>query len=281
MKIQNLRNGMVFRKKADSGQSEHYEVADIIQDSVNGYSREVITLGNVSTKQTTSVTMQDLNNPKQWEEVKGAVVTEQTEIVKKVVFSDGKEQVLDRKAMTQEKAHIESVPNKEAKTVKKTYVINNNRFIEMAKHKEARDNKTNTMTKAFAKMEPKEKVVEVEEPVVYNKMYYVSLMSYTYDNLHGLGMAVRGNVQLFAGVHSKPRGLSTQVLKQELDAFRDGLSIREVRALGNRIKALTPEQIGTPVSVQMIIMRLIKAIYHYGTPEEKTAFDYSVAKEAS
>lgn len=278
MKLSTLRNGMVFKKVSKTTGSNHYEIADVLQDSVNGYTREIITLGNVSTKETTAVTISDLNNPRQWKEVKGAVVTEQTEVVKKVVFADGAEKVLDREIVRENQVYVESIPEKKKEPAQKTVIVNNHFDIKKAaQFKQAKDNHTNAMTSALANATVRKKPVLKEtakEPedttqVVYDKPFFWSLMKYTYDDIDILAIVVHGCVPIFNKIQVEPKKISKMVHQQELDAFRSGSSLREIRDMGNRIKALTPDQIGMPVSPQQIVRRILKAFYHYGTVAEK------------
>ena len=275
MKLQTLRNGMVFEKVCKAG-NEHYEVADVLQDSVNGYTREIITLGNVSTKETTTVTISELNNPSQWKEVKGAVVTEQTEVVKKVVFSDGAEKVLEREIVTEDQVYVESIPEPQKEPAPKTVIVNNHLDIKKAaQHMQARSNRTNAMTSALAnatvRKKPVLKVEPEEEPkpeVIHDKAFFWSLMKYSYDDLELIPIVLGGCTSVFIKIEVPPKNLSKMVHQQELDAFRSGASLREIRDMGNRIKG-SPEQIGTPVTPQSIVRRILKAFYHYGTQAEK------------
>ena len=61
MKLSSLRKGMVFEKAKSK---DAYAVIDIITDSVSGFSREVITLGNLSNRKAEVATISELNNPK-------------------------------------------------------------------------------------------------------------------------------------------------------------------------------------------------------------------------
>ena len=102
--------------------------------------------------------------------------------------------------------------------------------------------------------------------------FYFRLMSLTYDDLHILGERTKSAITVYRGIHIPPcGGLSTHVHQSELEAFRDGRSLRGIWKLGNRIRAQKPEQVGKGVSPQTIVLRMMKAFYHWGTISEKEA----------
>ena len=280
---------MIFEKVNTQTKEKHYEVADIIQDTVNGYERSVITLGNVSTKTTTIVAINDLNNPRHWKSLIGAEVIVTTEVVKKISFMDGDEKVLGREVINEEKICVEAQPEKTKPTADmckpyKTIITNN--YIDVAqaaKHKQAITGKTNAMTTALAKATTRKKKPKLKkrieevpangiDEVRYDWRFFNNLMNYSYDSLEQLGVVTKGVAPLFVGIEAMPKKISLMVHKQELAAFReDGKTLGQIRAMGNRIKANKPEQVGTPVSPQQILRRILRAFYHFGTNNEKAA----------
>ena len=259
MKITAFRVGMVFRKVYRASKEEFYEVVEIISDKLSGYKRDVISLGNVTAKNITVVNISEINNPKCWKYVEGASIkTErETTVVTKVVFSDGSgSKILDRSVVD----------------------INLTRLSES---EEAQDLEYEEFVSP--KVEVKEEALKSVPKIKKEPMpcppareflgdaeFYFRLMPLIYDDLHILGERTKSAVAVYRGIHIPPRGgLSIHVHQSELQAFRDGRSLREIWKLGNRIRAHTPEQVGTGVSPQTIVLRMMKAFYHWGTMPEK------------
>jgi len=263
MKNKSIKTGMIFQNKNDEG---YYEVADIINDTINGYKRNIITLGNVVTQEV--AIKQELGS--NWKHIEGASVGEETVVVKKVVF-DEPQKVKTKPVFIKQVVEVEKPIKSDIKT--------------QAQHKEARDGKTNAMTHAFAnakisvrenkKLSKKEKEklkeykkIEKDE-LVYDRQFYFKMMKYTHDDLHIMGMILGKNHELVRFYSPAPKQISKQVHLSELQCFREGMTLGQIRMLGNRIKAHSPEQIGTPVTPQSILRRILKSIFNYGTEEEK------------
>jgi len=300
MKLDNLRTGMLFEKKTSKKQSDNlYEVADIIQDEINGYKRVAITLGNIKTRTTEPVSISDLNNPKNWDYLDGAQISEHTEIVRSIHLRNGKDFIISRETIEIENKEFlainplsKSKPKQKKKDKETITPVGKAKIIKgviesspdikrYAQHKQAETNSSNQMLNALANAKDKKPILKetidpaIEEElekdmVIYDKTFYWSLMSYTYDDLEILGEMTAYCAPLKEYITSEPKGASRIVHEQELDAFRnDGKSLRQIRAMGNRIKAIKPEQEGTPVSAQQILRRILKAFYHWGYKEEK------------
>ena len=263
MKTKKLKTGMIFRNRNYEG---YYEIADIINDTVNGYKRNIITLGNVQTQEV--AIKQELGS--EWEHLEGASIGEETVVVKKVVF-DEPQKVKTKPVFIKQVVEVEKPTTSDFKT--------------QAQHKEAREGKTNAMTHAFANAKiavrenkpitkkEKEALAEFkkdeEDKVVYDNQFYWKMMKYKHDDLTIIG-AILGDHSEFIKYYSPaPKGLSKQVHLQELECFRDGMTLREIRLMGNRIKTHYPEQVGQPVTPHSILRRMLKAMYNYGTNEEK------------
>jgi hypothetical protein len=278
---------------------------DVLSDEISGYKREVITLGNVSDKTTITVTLRNLNNPRLWEEVKDATVIEEVKIVrktvKKIVFLDGSEKIIDEESLEEKQTTVDDDPKsvlkeyfdkkkdnkkKPKKSQKKVVIVKPNVTVISgeeiklaAQHKEARDGQTNAITTAMANskdsLDKKKKTVKSEDrektdSLVYDSKFYWRLMNLTYQDLDILGSVLAKCIPIFENIFVKPKFRSRDVHQQELDKFRDGhVTLREIRAMGNRLKASTPDQIGTPVSPQQIIKRMIRSFYHWGSAKEK------------
>tara|TARA_R110002020_G_scaffold43048_4_gene125503 strand:+ start:496 stop:1584 length:1089 start_codon:yes stop_codon:yes gene_type:complete len=319
MQISSLKIGMVFKRvgrwdddSRSTSESPFHEVVDILNDDIEGgYRREVVTLGNVSDKSTITVTIRNLNNLRLWEEVKGAAVVEDIEVitttrkVRKIVFLHGTEEVIsdyevidDSPVVVEVKKPSKPVPPKKKQekeapkkvVIVKPEVISGEEIKRAAQHKEARDGRSNAITSAFANIKAKAKGVVCADPeeevseenrkpakanpdsdvVMYDNEFYWRLMRYTYQDLDVLGAALIKCVPIFEDIHVVPKYGSKAVHQQELDKFRDGnVQLREIRAMGNRIRSNTPDQIGTPVSPQQIVKRMMRAFYHWGSHDEK------------
>jgi hypothetical protein len=263
MKISSLRKGVVY-ELVDKTKDMYYEVVDILNDEIGGYKREVITLGNVSDKSTITVTLRNLNNPKLWDSVDGAVVVEQMEIVKKIIFLDGSEKIIEKESLANDYPKTSLLEKKKPskkkpkKSQKKTVIVKPNVIV---KPKEA---EAPCRIDALIKAQT--------SPLIYGSDFYWNLMGFTYDDLDLLGSTLSGCVPIFEKIFIEPKLFSKDVHQQELDKFRDGsVTLRDIRAMGNRIKANTQDEAGKPVAPQTIIKRIMKSFYHWGSFKEKEA----------
>ncbi len=262
MKLSSLRKGMVFEKAKSK---DAYAVIDIITDSVSGFSREVITLGNLSNKKAEVATISELNNPKQWRPTEGSQVQERVIVEQVIVLPDNSEVVLHKEVKT-------SSPTKQKPPTKTPVVETENVLIEAKKRAQLlhQQNGGNAMTAAFANAS----VAEKEAPMSFalETQLFRDLMSCRYDDLTYIGIRTKNSPTSRMSMTTVPRGKMKLILKQEWDAFKeDGLSLHEVRKMGNRLKAHTPDQVGRPVSFQRIVQRLMQEIYHFGTEKEREA----------
>lgn len=122
---------------------------------------------------------------------------------------------------------------------------------------------------------------EEREPVSDNNteviLPYSSYASLTYDDLEYLCGAVAYSFDLHKSKVPSPRSKSALVHQQELSAFRDGYTIREVRDLGLRIKMTTKSK-QEKCSFQTVIKRLMQAIVWYGRVDERKILRQSGAR---
>ena len=261
MKITAFRVGMVFRKVYRASKEEFYEVVEVLSDKLNGYKREAISLGNVRAKNVTVVGVSEINNPKHWKHVEGASIeTErETTVLTKIAFNDGTPcKIIDRSVVDVCLTNLSE--NKEESVFPKR--TGPSRAVVEAKTKK------DSMPCSPAK----EPIDDTGGFVTLTAEFYFRLMSLTYDDLHILGERTKSAITVYRGIHIPPcGGLSTHVHQSELEAFRDGRSLRGIWKLGNRIRAQKPEQVGKGVSPQTIVLRMMKAFYHWGTISEKEA----------
>ena len=103
---------------------------------------------------------------------------------------------------------------------------------------------------------------------------FANLKAYTIDDIHILGRLL-GNIDpLLNNCMTKfHNALSKEAHKQCLDMFRDGITIAELRQKSFKLHT---QYRNDPVTVgyQMLVYRLAKAIYNFGTKEEKEAFNF-------
>lgn len=103
---------------------------------------------------------------------------------------------------------------------------------------------------------------------------FANLKIYTIDDIHILGRLL-GNIDpLLNNCMTKFHNpLSKEAHKQCLDMFRDGITIAELRQKSYKLHT---QYRNDPVTVgyQMLVYRLAKAIYNFGTKAEKEAFNF-------
>jgi|TARA_R100001443_G_scaffold71673_1_gene79896 hypothetical protein len=103
---------------------------------------------------------------------------------------------------------------------------------------------------------------------------FANLKIYTIDDIHILGRLL-GNINpLLSNCMTKfHNALSKEAHRQCLDMFRDGITIAELRQKSFKLHT---QYRNDPVTVgyQMLVYRLAKAIYNFGTKEEKEAFNF-------
>ena len=90
-----------------------------------------------------------------------------------------------------------------------------------------------------------------------------------YDSLDIFGQACSNQNYILANCMGKPQRTNKQVLKQCLDRFRDNnITFYDLRKEQYNLRTQTP------LSGQGLLYRLTKAIYWYGTEEEKAMFNF-------
>tara|TARA_R100000700_G_C3128021_1_gene114338 strand:- start:32 stop:697 length:666 start_codon:yes stop_codon:yes gene_type:complete len=90
-----------------------------------------------------------------------------------------------------------------------------------------------------------------------------------YDSLDIFGQACSNQNYILANCMGKPQRTNKQVLKQCLDRFRDNnITFYDLRKEQYNLRTQTP------LSGQGLLYRLTKAIYWYGTDEEKAMFNF-------
>jgi len=90
-----------------------------------------------------------------------------------------------------------------------------------------------------------------------------------YDSLDIFGQACSNQNYILVNCMGKPQRTNKQVLKQCLDRFRDNnITFYDLRKEQYNLRTQTP------LSGQGLLYRLTKAIYWYGTEEEKAMFNF-------
>lgn len=298
MKMSSLRVGMIFKELREKA---NYAVIDIIKDSINDYSREVVTLGKLGANKAITIDFSELKNPTRWAELKGAVTAERLIREKFTMFGDGSEEIISRELVDAGgEKHPMEIPKAKEKQSSTQTVVHQIDPKMAAQHKQAKDNTTNAMTDALANAKPMKKkkdvsnqnfhtgkhqpkaTVEIPRSVVDQDFYY-RLMRYKYTDLDVIGMFLlaaydeRGNNFLDRHIRVKPKGKSKVVHQQEYDRFKnDEYSLYDIRKMGNRLVATKPSEVGTPVSNQQIVRRMMRAILHFGSDEERVTLNFHI-----
>jgi len=98
--------------------------------------------------------------------------------------------------------------------------------------------------------------------------------TYTIDDLDTLGKILSNETGIIKNTLTKFKNKVSENLHQQcLDMFRDGITIFDLRKKCFKLKNTNnPES--APITYEMCIYRLTKAIYHFGTHEEKKSFNF-------
>jgi len=270
MKIENLRPGMVFEKiktanfKAKSKtpiKDDLYEVVKVENNQTSGYSMTAIWMGNLSSNEGCMVDITTLNNPSEWKHYENAFVTEKHQVVKEVSFVDRDPYII----VTSQTVPIQKpVEEPKEEPIKKVQEWQSPTLVDFKKI-------INVQAKEQEEREP---VIEENTEVI---LPYHSYASLTYDDLEYLCGAVAYSFDLHKSKIPNPGSKSALVHAQELSAFRDGYTIREVRNLKLRIK-MTPKSNQEKCTYQTVIKRLLQAIVWYGRADERKILRQSGAK---
>jgi len=270
MKIENLRPGMVFEKiktanfKAKSLtpiKDDLYEVVKVENNQTSGYSMTAIWMGNLSSNEGCMVDITTLNNPSEWKHHENAFVTEKHQVVKEVSFVDRDPYII----VTSQTVPIQKpVEEPKEEPIKKVQEWQSPTLVDFKKI-------INVQAKEQEEREP---VIEENTEVI---LPYHSYASLTYDDLEYLCGAVAYSFDLHKSKIPNPGSKSALVHAQELSAFRDGYTIREVRNLKLRIK-MTPKSNQEKCTYQTVIKRLLQAIVWYGRADERKILRQSGAK---
>ena len=279
MKIDNLRPGMVFEKiktahfKQKSKtpiKDDLYEIVKVENNDASGYSMTAIWMGHLTTNEGCMVDLTTINNPGEWKHHDNAFVTEKHQIVKEVSFVDRDPYVIVtnktipiEKPIDKPKAQVPEVKQEEVEDVSRetqspTKIVDIKKIINVHPTEESR---------------PKTEIEENPEVI----LPYSSYAQLTYDDLEYLCGAVAFSFNLHKSKIPNPGSKSALVHAQELSAFRDGYTIRQVRNLGLRIK-MTPNAKQEVCSYQTVIKRLMQAIVWYGRADERKILRQSGAK---
>lgn len=146
--------------------------------------------------------------------------------------------------------------------------INPNKIV--PKKPRARNNKGHYKAEKPVQVD---KTPKVEEDGV-ELLDFANLKIYTIDDIHILGRLL-GNIDpLLNNCMTKfHNALSKETHRQCLDMFRDGITIAELRQKSFKLHTQYRDDPVT-VSYQMLVYRLAKAIYNFGTKAEKEAFNF-------
>ena len=146
--------------------------------------------------------------------------------------------------------------------------INPNKIV--PKKPRARNNKGHYKAEKPVQVD---KTPKVEEDGV-ELLDFANLKIYTIDDIHILGRLL-GNIDpLLNNCMTKfNNALSKETHRQCLDMFRDGITIAELRQKSFKLHTQYRDDPVT-VSYQMLVYRLAKAIYNFGTKAEKEAFNF-------
>tara|TARA_R100000657_G_C4673664_1_gene118771 strand:- start:1060 stop:1872 length:813 start_codon:yes stop_codon:yes gene_type:complete len=247
-----------------------YEVVKVENNNTSGYSMTAIWMGNLTTNEGCMVDITTLNNPGEWKHHDNAYVTEKHQIVKEVSFVDRDPYIIVTsktvpidKPIDEPKAQVPEVKQEEVEDVSHetqspTKIVDIKKIINVHPTEESR---------------PKTEVEENPEVI----LPYSSYAQLTYDDLEYLCGAVAFSFNLHKSKIPNPGSKSALVHAQELSAFRDGYTIRQVRNLGLRIK-MTPNAKQEVCSYQTVIKRLMQAIVWYGRADERKILRQSGAK---
>ena len=251
MKLDTLRPGMVVekmktvnakQKSATPIKEDLYEVIKIDNNQTGGYTMTAIWLGNIVANEACMVDISTLNNPAEWKLHDKAFVQEKHQIVKEISF-------IDRDPL----------------------FVTTNKTIPI----------TNADTTAVV-ISTKEKDIKEPKPVIdYKKLHdeinvvsessfvnYGAYASCTKDDLDYLLKTFLPTYNFYQRPKPQNNTKSAFVHQQELSAFRDGYSIREVRDLALRVK-MTPNSTQQKCSYQTVIRRLVQATVWYASPANK------------
>lgn len=202
-----------------------------------------------------------LNNPSEWKHYENAFVTEKHQVVKEVSFVDRDPYII----VTSQTVPIQKpVEEPKEEPIKKVQEWQSPTLVDFKKI-------INVQAKEQEEREP---VIEENTEVI---LPYHSYASLTYDDLEYLCGAVAYSFDLHKSKIPNPGSKSALVHAQELSAFRDGYTIREVRNLKLRIK-MTPKSNQEKCTYQTVIKRLLQAIVWYGRADERKILRQSGAK---
>ena len=136
--MKTIKKGTLYLNRADN---RLYTVVEVINDIVDGFKRNTVTMGNLEDNSTMFVDPQSLTNKHAWTINVNAKLKERLVVEKYVLLDDG-EHVVSRSVVSRKNNPVEkpkATTNKKGTvTVVEKQVIVNNRFSDMAKHKQAR-----------------------------------------------------------------------------------------------------------------------------------------------
>mgnify|MGYP003109343869 CR=1 FL=1 len=266
-----IKKGSLYQK---GKHGEVYKVLDITSGTINGFKREEVVIGNLNTNEATSVSLSEIQDGRVWKSCGQQV---QRIIVEKQIIqtSDGnvitlRETVIDGKAKHEKLKEMPKVDENIKRAIQQRTPDGN---VGQALASAVETTKTvniqsinNVHTNGEVKAE---ELIQSLDNLQKQKPDHRKFAFIKYDQLDILGEVFGSHPDIIKQCSGKfKKGLA--VLHQQcLDRFRDGnISIAELRDY-------CPHYVtGQNLSLEGTIMRLNKAIWHYGTEKERANYGW-------
>ena len=240
------------RRKKENKKSL-YKIIKIYNEKVKGYDVLLVVLANVMSKEIVTVSPGDLKNSDLWKPI-DAKLQVTTERVTRLCYPDGTCKVIRRQLVPDEEIDWST----EHPTTVRPPLVDIHQAV---------DDLENDVEQE--QQEEKQKVVVLKDP----DFDWKKVLHLKYSDLDLLGALVADMTFIVANCPKDfATAFSREVHSQNLDMFRDGdKSIYDIRKTCHNI--YNKRDWGN-ISTASVVLRLAKAIYHFGTKEEKNHFRF-------
>ncbi len=259
MNFREINEGDIFQKNTErdiNNKGGMYEVLMKVEKVTGDYHIKNIILGRMGTDRTITVNHSELKKEERWTFIGQGIIEEVVQ--KRLKYPDGRIEVLSERLYGQEQVVELRKPEKKPTIVNVTNIVKPD------------DIPLGSVGLALKDAECKQ--AEVKAVKSWDTSVYSNL---TYNELSSIGAMLADHEGVITNNLTRFQNSQSKILHQQcLDRFRENnITMWQLRKYCPYV-GVSNKGTSNHISFAQVILRLAKAIYHYGTEEEKGYFNY-------